>query len=139
MTAERLLAHFRDSRTQFAIVVDEYGGVAGLVTLKDVVEQIVGNIEQPYDKSTLVEQIDPRRFRMGGNVNIQPWYEAFGIGNPDFRVLTLGGLVTASCGRLPREGDELRFGKALLTVEQMRGKRVQRVFVELDSGRGGER
>ena len=132
MTADKLLAHFRDSRTQFAIVVDEYGGAAGLVTLKDVVEQIVGDIEQPRDQKSLVQQIGPRSFRMAGSVNVQPWYEVFGIGNADYRIMTLGGLVTASAGRLPREGDELRLGSARLTVEQMKGKRVQRVRVELD-------
>jgi putative hemolysin len=138
MTADKLLAHFRGSRTQFAIVVDEFGGVAGLVTMKDVVEQIVGDIEQPHDHATLVEQIGPRSFRMAGQVNIQSWYEAFGIDHPDYRILTLGGLVTARSGRLPREGDEVRIGKARLTVEQMAGKRVQRVKVELDGEQGGD-
>ena len=138
MTADKLLAHFRESKTQFAIVVDEFGGVAGLVTMKDVVEQIVGDIEQPHDQAPLVEQIGPRSFRMSGQINIQPWYEAFGIDEPDYRILTLGGLVTAKSGRLPREGDELRIGKARLTVEQMKGKRVQRVRVELDGGQGAE-
>lgn len=134
MTADKLLAHFRDSKTQFAIVVDEFGGVAGLVTMKDVVEQIVGDIDEPHDQTPLVQQIAPRSFLMAGQVNIQPWYEAFGIDEPDYRILTLGGLVTAKSGRLPREGDELRIGKARLTVEQMKGKRVQRVRVELDGG-----
>ena len=138
MTADKLLAHFRESRTQFAIVVDEFGGVAGLVTMKDVVEQIVGDIEQPHDQAVLVEQIGPRSFRMAGQVNIQPWYEAFGIVHPDYRILTLGGLVTAKLGRLPREGDQLQIGEARLTVEQMKGKRVQRVRVELDGGQEPE-
>ncbi|MCH8054111.1 MAG: HlyC/CorC family transporter [Planctomycetes bacterium] len=138
MTADKLLAHFRDSKTQFAIVVDEFGGVAGLVTMKDVVEQIVGDIEQPHDQAVLVEQIGPRSFRMAGQVNIQPWYEAFGIVHPDYRILTLGGLVTAKLGRLPREGDQLHIGEARLTVEQMKGKRVQRVRVELDGGQEAE-
>ena len=138
MTADKLLAHFRESRTQFAIVVDEFGGASGLVTMKDVVEQIVGDIEQPHDQAPLVEQTGPRSFRMAGQVNIQPWYEAFGIDHPDYRILTLGGLVTAKLGRLPREGDELRIGQARLTVEQMKGKRVQRVRVELDGGQEPE-
>ena len=139
MTADRLLAHFRESQSQLAVVVDEYGGVSGLVTLKDVVEQIVGDIEQPIDSEQAVEQIGPRSFRLAGHVNIQPWYESFGIGDPDYRVMTLGGLVTARLGRLPREGDELRIGKARLIVEQMKGKRVQRVLVELDDETGGTR
>lgn len=138
MTADKLLAHFRESKTQFAIVVDEFGGASGLVTMKDVVEQIVGDIEQPHDQAPLVEQTGPRSFRMAGQVNIQPWYEAFGIDHPDYRILTLGGLVTAKLGRLPRVGDELRIGEARLTVEQMKGKRVQRVRVELDGGQEPE-
>ncbi len=137
MTADRLLTHFRESQSQLAVVVDEYGGVSGLVTLKDVVEQIVGDIEQPLDSEPAVEQIGPRSFRLAGHLNIQPWYEAFGIGDPDYRVMTLGGLVTARLGRLPCEGDELRIGKARLIVEQMKGKRVQRVLVELDDETGG--
>ncbi len=134
MTADKLLAHFRDTQSQFAVVVDEYGGVAGLVTLKDVVEQIVGDIEQPHEQESLVEQIGPRSFRMAGNLSIRPWYEAFGISNPDYRIMTLGGLVTATSGRLPREGDQLQLGSARLTVEQMKGQRVQRVRVELVVG-----
>lgn len=131
MTVDKLLVHFRDTESQFAVVVDEYGGVAGLVTMKDAVEQIVGDIEESAEEEPLVEQIGPHAFRMAGNLNIQPWYRVFGISDPDDRILTLGGLVTATCGRLPRAGDQLRLGQVQLTVERMKGKRVHRVRVQM--------
>jgi CBS domain containing-hemolysin-like protein len=134
MTADRLLVHFRDSGSQIAVVVDEYGGVAGLVTMKDVVEQIVGELHKPTDDVPPVQQRGPYSLRMAGDLNVQPWYGAFGITHPDLRITTLGGLVTAWLGRLPKEGEELQVGHAQLTVEEMKGNRVQWVGVRLSEG-----
>ncbi len=131
MTADRLLTHFRQSGTHLAIVVDEYGGMAGLVTIKDVVHQVVGGLPTPGSTEDAVQPLGGRLFRMAGTLRVQTWQQAFGLSQLDPRITTLGGLVVANCGRLPRAGETLRIGRAQLVVEQVDGARVAWVRVEL--------
>lgn len=127
-----LLSHFRETHTQLAVVVDEYGGVVGLVTIEDVAGQIVGELStEDEGEQPLWEQIDERHYRVSGRVNIRAWAEQFAVRQIDERVTTLGGLIVAHLGRLPAIGDQVRLGNLLLTVESMQGRRVAWVGVEL--------
>ncbi len=105
-----LLRDFRANRNHMAIVVDEYGGVAGLITIEDVLEQIVGDIEDEYDfdesaDSIVAEKGD--RFRVKALTEISAFNEAFGTTFPDEDFDTIGGLVTDHFGRVPRRGDRV--------------------------------
>jgi magnesium and cobalt transporter len=112
-----LLRQFRASRNHMAIVVDEYGGVAGLVTIEDVLEQIVGDIEDEYDYEEASDNIvreSPNQFRVKAQAEIADFNEAFGTAFPSEDFDTVGGLVIDRFGRLPRRGesvviDSLRF------------------------------
>ena len=107
-----LLKEFRKNRHHMAIVVDEYGGVAGLVTIEDVIEQIVGDIADEYD----VEEDQPirrdgeRQFTVRALTRIAEFNEYFGTQFSDAEFDTVGGLVAHGFGRVPRRGDALRLG-----------------------------
>jgi magnesium and cobalt transporter len=105
-----LLRDFRANRNHIAIVVDEYGGVAGLITIEDVLEQIVGDIEDEYDFDESDDAIiseDDGRFRVKGLTEIDQFNEAFGTHFPKNEFDTVGGLVTHALGRVPRRGDAI--------------------------------
>ncbi|MCG3137431.1 MAG: hypothetical protein HJJLKODD_01275 [Phycisphaerae bacterium] len=131
MTAEQLLEHFRRTKTQLAIVVDEYGGVAGLVALEDLVEEIIGEIPEPGEKVIGFEELGQGRYRVSGELDVRTWFEVFGLVDVHQRITTLGGLVAAQLGRIPRSGDELRLGNVRLRVDTVRNRRVVSALVEL--------
>lgn len=131
MTVDLLLAHFRSTGTQLSIVVDEYGGVAGVVSIEDVVEQIVGEITESGESVQPVEQLSERTYRIAGDLGTEAWRAMFGIGFKLPKAATIGGLIAARLGRLPRVGDAVVFGNVHMIVEDMGLKRVRRVRVEL--------
>jgi CBS domain containing-hemolysin-like protein len=132
----QLLTHFRRTRTQLAIVVDEHGGVVGLVTVEDVARQIVGELApQNESEQPSWQRLDARHYRVSGSVNIRDWAEEFGIRQWDQRVTTLGGLIVTRLGRPAETGDRVRFGNLLLTVESLRGRRIEWVLLELTEGK----
>jgi putative hemolysin len=133
---ERVLVQFRETHRQMAIVVDEYGGTAGLLSLEDVLEEIVGDIpdmdESPAPPS--VQKRGENEYICSGDLSVRDWAEAFGIDLLRGRVSTLGGLVTLLLGRIPREGDSTVFHNLRLTVRAMHGRRVGSIRLELTGG-----
>jgi magnesium and cobalt transporter len=128
-----LLREFRASRNHMAIVVDEYGGVAGLVTIEDVLEQIVGDIEDEYDFDEASDNILPEpggRFRVKALTQIADFNAAFGSDFSDEEHDTVGGLVIARLGRLPRRGETLTLGGLKVQVLRADSRRVYTLIVE---------
>ena len=138
ITLTQVLKHFRETHTQLAIVVDEHGGVVGLVTVEDVAEQIVGDLAEPEqeEEAALWERIDERRYRVAGSLSIQDWSDQFNIRRFDSRVSTIAGLLAARLGRIPEVGDKIRMGNLRMSVESLRGNRVEWILLELLNGRG---
>ncbi len=136
----QLLRHFRNTRTQLAVVVDEYGGVSGIVAVEDVLEEIVGELDAgPEPAEPEVERLDERTYRLAGAVNIRPWRQMLGITERFHEVSTLGGLVVASLERMPRVGDGVHFGNLTITVDRLAGRRVDRVILRAEPlGEAGE-
>ena len=131
-TVGRLLNTFRDNHIQMALAVDEFGGVAGLVSIEDVVEQIIGDISEPGDPVTaLLEPAGPDEWTASGNVSLLDCAELLSGRNASRRAATVGGLIYAELGRVPRPGDCVRLPHVMLTVETMRGPRVGRVRIAL--------
>ncbi|MEQ9461408.1 MAG: hemolysin family protein [Phycisphaeraceae bacterium] len=138
-TVDRLLVDLRKSGTTFAIVVDEYGGTAGLITLEDVAEHMVGDIAGEYEASgrPLVQMVGLGRWRVGGDLAVHDWPDIFGRevlleqGQQTFEASTLGGLVMAMLGRLPKPGDKLKVGNVRFTVESMQGRRIETLLLEM--------
>jgi len=133
MRLDQLLEHFQHTKTQIAIVVDEFGGTAGLVTLEDALESVVGEIEPPERAPSVpsVEQIDDQTFLVAGGLSLREWADALGRRLRDPSVATLAGLVLAELGRVPQPGDVVRIGNVQLTVHQMRKRRIERLKIEL--------
>jgi magnesium and cobalt transporter len=107
-----LLKEFRASHNHMAIVVDEYGGVAGLVTIEDVLEQIVGDIGDEYDIDDDLEirKDEERQFTVRAQVRIEDFNQYFGTRFSDAEFDTIGGLIMSDLGRLPRRGESFNFG-----------------------------
>ena len=129
-TVESLLEFFRSSKTDTAIVVDEYGGIAGFVSLADIVEELVGPIE-PLKGIEPVKQLGPMTYRLAGSLAIHDWADAFGIDVAESRLATVGGLVVALLGRIPRTGDVACLQNLKFTVERVRKHRIESIVLEL--------
>jgi hemolysin (HlyC) family protein len=128
-----LLREFRASRNHMAIVVDEYGGVAGLVTIEDVLEQIVGDIEDEYDFDEASDNILAEaggRFRVKAITQIADFNAAFGTHFSDQEVDTVGGLVISELGRLPKRGETLAIGGLRFQVLRADSRRVYTLLVD---------
>ncbi len=135
MRLDQLLGHFRRTRTQTAAVVDEYGGVAGLVTLEDVLEHIVGDIhdEEVTPSQPDVEALEEGVFSVAGRLSVRALAQALGPEVLDDRVDTIAGLVVARIGRLPAVGEQVRLANIVMTVETMTGRRIDRVRIRLEN------
>lgn len=133
ITITQLIEELRRKKTQLAIVVDEFGGVVGLVTVDDVAELIVGGLgtEDESDQERLWVRLDERRYRVSGGMSIHDWSDQFEMSRLDEEVATLAGLILARLGRVPAVGDKLRMGNLILTIESLRGRRIEWVLLEL--------
>ncbi|HJR74258.1 MAG TPA: transporter associated domain-containing protein [Luteimonas sp.] len=128
-----LLREFRLSRNHMAIVVDEYGGVAGLVTIEDVLEQIVGEIDDEHDdaedpQALIAAQADGQ-YVVDALTPIGDFNERFGADFDDDEYDTIGGLVTAAIGHLPEAGEELTLGRFAFRVARADARRVHAFHV----------
>lgn len=133
-----LLREFRTNRNHMAVVADEYGGVAGLVTIEDVLEEIVGEIEDETDidddDENLIEEIEPGLFQVQGLTLIEDFNQYFGaeLGEDEFD--TLGGLVASSFGHLPDVGEEIELSGFHFQVESADQRRIETLVVKRSLG-----
>jgi magnesium and cobalt transporter len=128
-----LLREFRASRNHMAIVVDEYGGVAGLVTIEDVLEQIVGDIEDEYDFDETEDNILPEssgQYRVKARTEIIDFNEKFGTTFDDEEYDTVGGLVISHFGRVPKRGESIAIGGLKFQVMRADSRRVHTLLVQ---------
>ena len=128
-----LLREFRASRNHMAIVVDEYGGVAGLVTIEDVLEQIVGEIEDEYDLDADDDNIVSDRngaYRVKAQTPIGAFNESFSTRYSDEEYDTVGGLLLSHFGRLPKRGEEIEIDRLKFRVLRADSRRIHSVRVE---------
>lgn len=127
-----LLVELRDHGLQMAVVVDEYGGTSGVVTLEDVVEELVGDVADEHDRRrTAASRRADGAWVVSGLLRPDELTETTGLVVPeDGRYETLGGLVMAALGRVPQAGDEVQAGDVRLRVESMARRRVERVVVQ---------
>lgn len=128
-----LLKEFRSNRNHIAIVVDEYGGVAGMVTIEDVLEQIVGDIEDEYDYDEAEDNIfqdTHGRYRIKALTEIADFNEVLGVEFSDEEFSTIGGLVVSKFGRLPKRGESIIFDGLKFTVLRADSRRVHSLLLE---------
>ncbi|TMH35281.1 MAG: CBS domain-containing protein [Betaproteobacteria bacterium] len=128
-----LLRDFRANRNHIAIVVDEYGGVSGLVTIEDVLEQIVGDIEDEYDFDEAEDNIIPEsggRYRLKAQTEIADFNQALGADFADDEFNTVGGLVLQAFGRLPKRGEATNIDRFRFKVVRADSRRIYTLQVE---------
>ncbi|MGD8786595.1 MAG: hemolysin family protein [Phycisphaerales bacterium] len=130
-TVESLLEFFRRSRTDMAIVVDEYGGIAGSVRLEDIAEELFGQMELTSNIEP-IKQTGPFEYRLAGDLAIHEWAEVFGINLAETRLVTIGGLVTALLGKIPKSGDVTHLNKLKFTVETVQKNRIETLILTLE-------
>ncbi len=137
---DSLLGQMQLESNHLAMVVDEYGGIAGLVTMEDLIEELVGDISDEYDHEVVeVEELDGGRYRVSARLPVDELGDLFGIDLDDDDVDSVGGLLGKILGRIPHPGASVGYSGLILTAERTEGrrKRLSTVIVERDEALAG--
>ncbi|MFE6255299.1 hemolysin family protein [Agromyces sp. NPDC057865] len=135
MKADALLRKMQSESNHLAMIVDEYGGIAGLVTLEDLIEELVGDISDEYDREAAqVEELGDGRYRVNARLPIDELGELFGLDLEDEDVDSAGGLLAKELGHLPLSGERVTVSGLILEAERTEGrrKRIATILVERD-------
>jgi len=136
---ETLMQAFRRKQIHLAVVVDEYGGVEGIVTLEDIVEEIVGEIQDEYDdEDVLIRPLDPGRFLVDGSTPLRDINRRFRLNLSEEHVNTLAGFLLHLLGRIPKEGDRCEADGVKFKVQRMDDHRVEEIELQLSEPLGNE-
>jgi len=128
---DQQLRDFKAQQTHIALVIDEYGGMAGIVTIEDILEEIVGEIRDEYDvEDPSVEQEGKERFWVAGRVSLSDLTDLLGHDFQREDLTTVGGLVYDAIGRVPRAGEAVIIDGFRVVVERVRRRRIERVYIE---------
>ncbi len=133
MSAAKLLKSFRKQEHPVAIVVDEYGGTQGMVTLEDILEEIVGEIEDEFDTSEImIQKLDPHRYLINGKARLELVNDqcALSLSAPD--VETIAGWMIALLGSLPKDGEQVRVDNVVATARKVVKNRVREVLLQIE-------
>jgi CBS domain containing-hemolysin-like protein len=131
---DAVLQDLKDRRLRMAIVIDEWGSFEGIITMEDIVEEIVGEIRDEFDEEgSAVRELPDGSYSMDGLTPIEEANRALGSGFESEDFGTVGGLVFGHLGRAPKAGDEVRVADHLLTVEEVDGPRVTRVVARREA------
>ena len=133
-----LLKDFQSKKSHLAIVVDEYGGTSGLVSLEDVIEEIVGDISDEFDDENLnYSQIDDKNFLFEGKINLKDFYRIVAVDEETFEnrkgeAETLAGFILEILGNFPKKGQKIHFSNVYFTIESDDKKRIKQIKVTLE-------
>ena len=133
-----LLKDFQRMKSHLAIVVDEYGGTSGLVSLEDVIEEIVGDISDEFDDENInFSQIDEKNYLFEGKINLKDFYRIIDVNEDSFEIRkgeaeTLAGFILEILGNFPKKGQKIHFENCLFTIEVVDKKRVKQIKVTID-------
>lgn len=133
MKISKLLKELQKNKVQLAIVLDEYGGTAGIVSMEDIIEEIVGEIWDEYDENEfLFETIDEQKMRLNGMMSIEEFCELVNIDMPETTSNTLSGWISDILGYLPQKGEKATFLNINFYVEEVKNRRIEKVIVEIN-------
>ncbi len=126
-----LLRELQKKRQHMAIVVDEYGGTAGLITMEDLLEEIVGEIFDEYDLEEIrIEPIDKKTIRVDGRVSLDEINELLNVNLPSEEIETIGGFVYDLLGKIPAAGEEVTYDDLIFKVEKIERRRISKILIE---------
>jgi len=138
--ADALLREFQAKKLHLAIVVDEYGGTAGLVALEDLLEELVGEIRDEFDEEErLIQKLDATTYRVSGKLSIEELNAATGLNLPNESFDTVGGWVLDLFGRVPHKGEKAHTDEVTVAVEKVQRTRIVEVLLQLRQRVGGSR
>ncbi len=128
-----LMYEFQEKKMHMAIVVDEYGGTAGLITLEDIIEEIIGEVRDEYDKEeNIITKVNENSYLVLGKIPFDEFKERLeitaSVNDEEFE--TLGGFILNQAGHIPKEGYSLRLGNRKITVKEVVNKRIKKVLIE---------
>ncbi len=133
-TIESLLREFRREHQQMAIVADEYGGTAGLITLEDILEEVVGEIQDETERyEEPIRKLGGNKYVVHASISLMDWCETFGV-ELEPVADTIGGYVVSLLGRIPKRNDSVSYKNIIFTVEEVRKRRITRLLVEFVEG-----
>jgi CBS domain containing-hemolysin-like protein len=134
-----LLREMQREKFHIAIVTDEYGSVSGLVTLEDLLEELVGEIADEYDQEEPeIAEVEPGVYRVSGKASIDDVNELLEIELPDEEWDTVGGLMLGLMGQIPDEGEEVSFQHLKFTAEKVNGRRISKVLITREESPEGD-
>lgn len=135
---DNLLKDFQNMKSHLAIVVDEYGGTSGLVSLEDVIEEIVGDISDEFDdENTIYSQIDDKNYIFEGKINLKDFYRIIDVDEEVFELKkgeaeTLAGFILEILGNFPKKGHKITFKNCIFTIETVDKKRIKQIKVTIE-------
>jgi gliding motility-associated protein GldE len=133
-----LLKDFQSMKSHMAIVVDEYGGTSGLVSLEDIIEEIVGDISDEFDDENInFSQIDEKNFIFEGKINLKDFYKITGLEEEPFEAKkgeaeTLAGFILENLGHFPKKGQKIHFSSTFFVIEAVDKRRIKQIKVTLE-------
>lgn len=134
MKVAELLKEFQERKQKLAVVVDEHGGVSGIVTMEDLVEEIVGEIQDEYDKDEdRIIKKGPRDYIVSGDAEVEEIEELYDLDLAEDSYITVGGLITHHLGRLPEKGEHLKIKGLSLEVLDVDQKRIKKLRIKKES------
>jgi putative hemolysin len=129
--ADELFKELQSAKIHMAVVVDEYGGTAGIVTIEDLIEEIVGDIQDEYDVHEEAEYVEhtPDEYTIDASMNLADFNDRLKVELPTEDSDTLGGFIFTQLGRVPEVGERLEHGSLLMRIESLEGRRIRKVHV----------
>lgn len=131
MTTDALLKSFKENKTEIAIVMDEFGGMSGIISLEDVLEELLGDVQDEFDDEEKdFRQISESKFIVNGLYRIEEFFEYFNIQKEEDEVDTLGGYVQKTLGCIAKQGDEINIDNLKIKVIEIEDRRIKKLLVE---------
>lgn len=133
MTADTMLQNFKKNKTEIAIVIDEFGGMSGIISLEDVLEEIFGDVQDEFDEEEKdVKKIEENKFIVNGLYRVDEFFEFFDICKEEEEVETIGGYVQKLLCRLAKVNDEVQFDNLKIKVIELKGRRIKKLLVQVE-------
>ena len=131
MTTDVLLQNFKNNHTEIAIVIDEFGGMSGVITLEDVLEEIFGDVQDEFDEEENdIKKVAENKFIVNGLLRVDEFFEYFNINQHEEEVETIAGLMQKRLGRLAKMNDEIQIDGLKIKVIEFKGRRIKKLLVE---------